>query len=408
MKPSRDLQRSLETLTRSQFGRGAQHTNMSAASQTLMNPFPKLPNRMKRNPQNTKWVADSDIATKKQANRNTSEVNRSDNHISWYRAAKSIYESGPVGEGQEAWRAWKIYQRVRKEQHDGEEVAEQDIWMQEKEVPEYDRSPHLHPYTVLAPTLPPANGQIYYEEDDDIAVAPRHARKDSGVSQSSIGVPPTVKRHMHQAMNANKPLPPVPRPGSAPEPRRTVRPPSPPPPLPPPPPTILPTQRSENTKAISPKTPRISTKPGPQWWKRPQSPTLKSKISYPLLHPTATPNTPITPPSSPPAPPAPPPTRPLITRRDTRKRAPLHFPKPAALNLTLANNTIAAKSTAEMAVGARDAVAAAALHLREGFVGSAVVEKGKIIRQSTRAKMDAAARRRRGSDASFECRGVRE
>ncbi|KAL6164342.1 hypothetical protein ACJQWK_10008 [Exserohilum turcicum] len=272
------------------------------------------------------------------------------NSLPWYRVARRIYDSGPEGEGQDVWKAWKAYQQGRK-----------------------------------GPEKEPAN--------------PRR-RKDSLVARSKITVPKVSEKSVHSIIDTNKPLPPVPRLDPAPKTRRTKH------------PAYIgqsPKSRAFENLRDSNKKPRVG-EAARTWWKpqpAPAQPSLKSKISYP--GPLMTSNTrssanvpvecggvggPVAADCLP---------TPLQNTTDAKKErhAPplnLRVPVPIASRL---KGEIDMKGKAPL----RDHTPPT--YWRDMVLGSAY-EAGKSFKQSAMGKLDGvyAGKRRKSSGASFGCQGV--
>lgn len=208
----------------------------------------------------------------------------------WYRAVKDIYDSGPEGEGQEVWAAWKIYQQARKEQQESNESAERKSSIQREMVSEGEKilaqAQHTRPLVPSHPPPPPPPPPPLPQVDTvqtqpnraEESRAKSHTREDSCVSPSSIDIPVTIGDCVQRVIDTNKPLPAVPRAEPAPKTDETVCqmvPGSPP----------LTVEPHGYTKIVT-KKPRSEAKPDNTWWQKRQSSKaqakLKSKISHPV------------------------------------------------------------------------------------------------------------------------------
>ena len=242
--------------------------------------FPFYPVTVKKPEPKSKepwWKAAIDTESSKQgvipSTKKQSKPKADSAPIPWYRLAKDIYEVGPKGEGQ---KAWKAYQEMRKEKrnnakttHDPPVPAKQKKY--EKPLPQ---PPPSNPDGVPHPPLRPRPA---YSQNGKESESP-YPRKDSGFSSTSYEVPIAIDKNMQRTVDANKPLPRLPRLDPAPKSRKTYQASHSPPP---PPKSDLqrPTQQDEGKRAEK------DTHLNP-WWKpladkQSSKPGLKSKISHP-------------------------------------------------------------------------------------------------------------------------------
>ena len=127
-----------------------------------------------------------------------------------YRTAKDIYQVGPKGEGQKIWTS---YMQFRKEKQNHTE-ARQDISAAQAERPQ-TAPQFLAAAHSVHPALRPLPGQSHTTFDRARPKTPL-VRQDSGLSEgefsrSSYEVPLSIDQSIQQAVDVNKPLPPVPQ-----------------------------------------------------------------------------------------------------------------------------------------------------------------------------------------------------
>jgi hypothetical protein len=220
------------------------------------------------------WKAAIDTESSKQGavapKKKQSKTSTNSAPIPWYRLAKDIYKVGPKGDGQ---KAWKAYQEMRKEKRNAKTTQAPPVPTKQKK---YEKPlpppPPSNPDGVLHPPLRPRLAQSRKGKQPESP----YPRKDSGFSSTSYEVPIAIDKNIRRTVDANKPLPRVPRLDPAPKARKTYQP-SRAPPLPPKTDSQRPVQQAEGNRTEK------DTHLNP-WWKvdkQSAKPGLKSKISHP-------------------------------------------------------------------------------------------------------------------------------
>ncbi|USP79748.1 hypothetical protein yc1106_07022 [Curvularia clavata] len=436
---------------------------------TIINPFTKHSDRMKRNSQNTRWISDSENVTR-QPRKQTSSRNKAQ-HMSepcprrasptktatrgdlggifppvetgqqqsgheervsfptpWYRAAKAIYDSGPEGEGQEMWKVWKMYQRARKEQRNSDKVSEKrgsvrrNVVLEDEKAP--PRTPHMRPlvprHPPPPPPPPPQVDTVQGPLDGTEKRSMYRPRDDSCISPSSIEIPVTIDDCIQRTIDTNKPLPAVPCPEPPPETHETVRPMAPAsPPL-----TV---KLHDNTKSPAKKL-RSEVKLDYSRWRKHQSPKAQAKLKAKISHPiplAASYEGSVTnvaaecggiggPAAAGPLPIARPgaalpqhQSRNTASTTNTEQREMRRLPPLSFHVPSLSHNRTKSAPDVEDKDKAVVRDDMQPTHWSDTLVGPAY-EAGKSIKQSAKEKLDGVhvVRRRKSSDASFVCQGV--
>ena len=334
--------------------------------------------------------------------------------VPWYRAAKHIYDIGPEGEGQ---RAWKAYQHIRKQHKNGGARVDKTVQTREEIVLKYEKPlplpPSSGPDGVLFLPLRPRSAETRGETKGDNFEKPC-PRKDSVFSQLSYEVPIAIDKSIRSTIDANKPLPPIPRLDAAPRVRQKTG------------QTFAPSPSLKMKPEESARTFHANQSPekasAHTWWRlqsQKDHPILKSKISHPgpliassdgltanvavecggVGGPSAAISLPVTRNGAP----LPQPQNAYVAKKNVKKPPPLNLHLPILHPVPLQT-----RANAKDKGKPPNQDETSATHWRDIFVGPAY-EVGKSFKQTAMERLDGVhlGRKRRNSDASFMCQGIK-